>query len=132
MKDTAVSLANSSANNARSSAGTKLEIADPTVNFMNSRAMGAPLPANASPILGMPKATYGIANGRILLRSTTTATPGTAFGSGAVGTGTSILGAGAGEATIGANGKSPYAGPWLWGGKRPVYAETVGDSTRRQ
>lgn len=133
-KDTStVVLTKATTNAAYAPAGsTRLQIADPTVNTLNRRAAGAPLPADAKPIIGMPKATYGIANGRILLRNTTATNPGTVYGSGAVGTGTSILGGGTSEATIGVNGKSPYAGPWLWGDKRPVYAVPVGDSTRRQ
>ncbi|HUC80726.1 MAG TPA: hypothetical protein VMR70_07395 [Flavisolibacter sp.] len=132
-KDTAVVLTSTTTNAAYAPAANgRLQIADPTVNTLNLRSAGAPLPTDAKPIIGMPKATYGIANGRILLRSTTSATPGTAYGSGAVGTGTSISGVGTSEATIGVNGKSPYAGPWLWGDRRPAYPVAVGDSTRRQ
>lgn len=132
-KDTVTVFRNTSANAAFAPAtNTRLQIADPTVNALNRRAAGAPLPADAKPILGMPKATYGIANGRIMLRNTTATTPGTAYGSGAVASGTSINGAGTSEATIGVNGKSPYAGPWLWGDRRRAYPVPVGDSTRRQ
>ena len=110
----------------------RLQIADPTINLFNQRAAGAKVQFNGSNIAGMPKSTYGIAGGKILLRTTTATTPGTSYGSGAVGTGTAIQGAGTGESAIGVNGKSPYAGPWLWGDRRPVYNMPVGDSARRQ
>jgi hypothetical protein len=113
-------------------APTGLRIADPTINVMNQRAAGADINFRNSPVVGMPKGTYGIANGRILLRSTTATTSGTSYGSGAVGTGTSITGTGTSEATIGVNGKSPYAGSWLWGDRRPVYNIPLRDSARRQ
>ena len=125
--DTTVVLSNSSANQARGTA-SQLRISDPTVLEMNRRANGAA--PTTQPVIGMPKSTYGIANGKILLRNTTATTPGTAYGSGAVGTGTSIMGVGTSEATLGVNGKSPYAGPWLWGDRRG--AMSTPDSSRRQ
>jgi hypothetical protein len=101
-------------------AGTsRFTIADPVVNIFRQRANDAPISFNGRDIIGMPGSTYGIANGRILLRNTTATTPGTNYGSGAVGTGTTLLGVGASENAISVNGKSPYAGPWLWGGKLP-------------
>jgi hypothetical protein len=128
-----VVLKNTNANAAYAPAATTgLRIADPTINALNQRAAGADINLRTSPIVGMPKGTYGIANGRILLRNTTATTSGTSYGSGAVGTGTSIIGTGTSEATIGVNGKSPYAGPWLWGDRRPVYNVPVGDSARQQ
>ncbi|HYO20851.1 MAG TPA: hypothetical protein VER36_00510 [Flavisolibacter sp.] len=132
-KDTVtVRLSNTTNSAAYAPSGTRYQIADPTINALNQRAAGAPVQRNTSPVLGMPKATYGIANGRILLRNTTAVASGTTFGSGAVATGTSIQGTGTSEATIGVNGKSPYAGPWLWGDRRPAYQAPVGDSSRRQ
>jgi hypothetical protein len=129
LNDTAsVVLVNTGSNAAFS---TRLRITDPTVNTLSNRAAGAPIADGAKPIIGMPRSTYGIANGRILLRNTTATTPGTAYGSGAVGTGTSILGVGTSEATLGVNGKSPYAGPWLWGDRRPAYPVAIRDSTKR-
>jgi hypothetical protein len=124
-----VSLTNSSANQARGTATQQeLRISDPTVLELNQRAAGGS--PTTSPVIGMPKSTYGIANGKILLRNTTATTSGTAYGSGAVGTGTSIVGAGTSESTLGVNGKSPYAGPWLWGERRPAYP--IRDSSQRQ
>ncbi|HEY0040665.1 MAG TPA: hypothetical protein VGB71_08385 [Flavisolibacter sp.] len=133
-KDTATTtLSNTGGNAAYAPAsGQRLSIADPTVNTLNLRAAGARVPEGTSPVMGMPKGTYGIANGKILLRNTTATSSGTSYGSGAVGTGTSISGVGTSETTIGVNGKSPYAGPWLWGDRRPVYNVPVGDSVRRQ
>ena len=127
-----VTLATNSSNAAYSAnTSTQLRIADPTINILNLRAAGAPVNTGHA-IVGMPKATYGIANGKILLRNTTATTPGTAYGSGSVATGTSIAGAGTSEATIGVNGKSPYAGTWLWGDRRPAYTVQQVDSVRRQ
>lgn len=97
----------------------RFTIADPVVNIFRQRANDAPVSFNGKDIIGMPASTYGIANGRILLRNTTATTPGTNYGSGAVGTGTTLLGVGTSENAISVNGKSPYAGPWLWGGKLP-------------
>lgn len=126
--ETTVVLSNNSTYQARGTATQQLRISDPTVLEMNQRAAGAA--PTTSPVIGMPKSTYGIANGKILLRNTTATTPGTAYGSGAVGTGTSIIGVGTSEATLGVNGKSPYAGPWLWGDRRYTYS--TADSSRRQ
>ena len=133
-KDTSAIVLNSTSSNSAyaASASNRLTIADPTINVMNMRASGADIKFRNSPIAGMPKSTYGIANGKILLRNTTATTSGTVFGSGAVGTGTSIIGTGTSEATIGVNGKSPYAGTWLWGDRRPVYNVPVRDSAKRQ
>jgi len=128
-----VVLYSTSANNAYtpSSIG-RLQIADTTINFMNQRAAGANISFGNSAIADMPKGTYGFANGKIFLRNTTATTSGSAYGSGAVGTGTSIHGAGTSESTIGVNGKSPDAGPWLWGDRRPVYTLPRVDSIRGQ
>lgn len=133
-KDTATVIMESTSVNAAyaPASAINLRIADPTINAFNQRASGADILLRTSPIAGMPKGSYGIANGRILLRNTTATTSGTAYGSGAVGTGTSIHGTGTSEATIGVNGKSPYAGPWLWGDRRPVYNVPMRDSARRQ
>lgn len=97
----------------------RFTIADPVVNIFRQWANDVPASFNGKDIVGMPGSTYGIANGRILLRNTTATTPGTNYGSGAVGTGTTLLGVGTSESSISVNGKSPYAGPWLWGGQLP-------------
>ena len=128
VKDTAsgvIRLMSTSTNEANS-VGSRLNIADPTIKAFNQKAAGADLKLSGSGIVGMPNGTYGFANGKIFLRSTTATSPGTAYGSGGVGTGTSINSIGTSEATIGVNGKSSYAGPWLWGSKQPVYNVAVG------
>ena len=116
--DTVV-LKSSSTYQAHGNPTNRLTIADPVINIFNQRANNAPVSFNGKSIIGMPGSTYGIANGRILLRNTTATTGGTNYGSGAVGTGTTLLGVGASENAISVNGKSPYAGPWLWGSKLP-------------
>jgi hypothetical protein len=98
---------------------SRFTIADPVVNIFKQRANDVPASFNGKDIIGMPGSTYGVANGRILFRNTTATSPGTNFGSGGVGTGTTLLGVGTGENAISVNGKSPYAGPWLWGSKLP-------------
>jgi hypothetical protein len=113
-------------------ATSRLRIADPTINLFNQRAGSPNFSTSGSAIVGMPKATYGVANGKILFRNTTATSPGTGYGSGAVGTGTALQGLGTSESGIGVNGKSPTAGPWLWGDRRPVYTVPVRDSVRRE
>ena len=132
-KKSIVVLNSTSTNNAYTPSSTgRLQLADTTISFMNQRAAGANISLGTSPILGMPKGTYGFANGKILFRNTTATTSGSSYGSGGVGTGTSIHGAGTSESTIGVNGKSPDAGPWIWGDRRPVYISPRADSTRGQ
>lgn len=99
---------------------SRFSIADPTIISLNDRANGNNVPVSSSGIVGMPKRVYGFANGKILLRNTTALSSGTTYGSGAVGTGTTITGIGTGENVIGVNGKAPYAGPSLWGSHLPL------------
>ena len=128
-----VSLTSVSADEAYDSSNSKrFSIADPTVNALKEQAAGKTPIVSPSGVVGMPKRMYGFSNGKILLRSTTTPSSGTMYGSGAVGTGTTILGPGTGENAIGVNGKSPYAGPYLWGSKLPVRNLPLTDSSRRQ
>ena len=109
--------------------GRHLSISDPTVVILNERANGDDVPVSSSGIVGMPKRAYGFANGKILLRNTTALSSGTAYGSGAVGTGTTITGIGTAENVIGVNGKNPYAGPWLWGSRLPIRLAAPAKST---
>lgn len=113
--DTA-SFTSTSANKAYA-ATSGLSIADPTINLLNQRANGSNAFVSRSGIVGMPKSSYGFARGKLFLRSTTALSSGTSYGSGAVATGTTIMGTGTGENTPGINGKNPYAGPSLWGSK---------------
>lgn len=97
------------------SAATPYRIFDPTIRMFNVRtSIAADVPIEGSGIIGMPKLSYGIANGQILLRSTGTPTIGTGTGSGSVGTGTNPGPVGTGGNVIGVNGKSPYAGPGIY------------------
>jgi hypothetical protein len=127
---TTVVLSNTSSHRAYSPT-SPLSIADPLINAMNQRSAGAEIRLSGSNIVGMPRGTYGIANGKILLRNSTASSSGTGYGSGAVGTGTAIQGVGTSESTIGVNGKSPYAGSWLWGDKQIVTRLPARDSIRR-
>ncbi|NTS42848.1 hypothetical protein HRG84_18315 [Flavisolibacter sp. BT320] len=114
-----INLTSTAAYPAYGAGANRFSISDPIVNTFRQRANDVPATFNGRSIVGMPGSTYGIANGRILLRNTTATTPGTSYGSGAVGTGTTLLGVGAGENAISVNGKNPYAGPGLWGSKQP-------------
>ena len=95
-----------------------LSIADPVVITLNQRAKGAAIRQGSSPIMGMPKRTYGFRNGRILLRSTDSPTSGTSTGTASVGTGSSLGSMGSNAAVAGVNGKSPEAGSAMWGHTR--------------
>lgn len=109
--------------------GNKFTIADPVVNRLNANATGANIWASGSGLMGMPRGTYGFGNGKLFLRTTAAISSGTGYGSGAVGTGTTINAMGTSEATLGVNGKAPEAGRSLWGNGmvRPTK-----DSTRNQ
>lgn len=132
-KDSSGVLTNTAAYKAKwPAAGNRLTIADPTINIFNQRAAGADARIGGSGIANMPKGSYGFANGKILLRNTTATSSGTGYGSGAVGTGTAIQGVGTGESSIGVNGKSPYAGPWLWGDRRPAALVADSSGTKKQ
>jgi hypothetical protein len=110
----------------------RFSIADPTINALKDQAAGNTPVVSPSGVVGMPKRAYGFSNGKILLRSTTAPSSGTMYGSGAVGTGTTILGIGTGENAIGVNGKNPYAGPNLWGSQVPFRNRPVADSGGRR
>lgn len=111
--------------------GRALTITDPLIRRLNSRAAGSDVPVSRSGIVGMPRGTYGFANGKILLSRSTAASSGTTFGSGAVGTGTSLMGVGAGQNTPGLNGKNVEASPWFWGSRLPLRNLPIRDSTRQ-
>jgi hypothetical protein len=92
----------------------RLQIADPTIRTLNARANGANIRLSGSGVVGMPRGTYGFANGRFTLMPGGARTSGTQTGSGATGTGTSPGSAGSFGPAMGTNGKNPYGGPWLW------------------
>lgn len=95
-------------------AAARLQIADPTIRTLNARANGANIRLSGSGVVGMPRGTYGFANGRFTLMPGGARTSGTQTGSGATGTGTSPGSAGSFGPAMGTNGKNPYGGPWLW------------------
>jgi hypothetical protein len=130
-REDSVVLSSSSTHEAYRPSGGRFSIADPTITVLNQRANGNNVPVSSSGIVGMPKGTYGFANGKILLRPTTATSSGTAYGSGAVGTGTTLMGVGAGENTPGINGKNPYAGPWLWGTKPSTLPPSSGAAKKK-
>jgi hypothetical protein len=103
------------AGKAKEYASAPLKITDATVNMLNQRAKGMGFPISGSGILGMPKVTYGIAKGKLLLRTTDAPTIGSSTGPGSVGTGTSIGTMGTSGNGLGVNGKNPYAGPNIYG-----------------
>jgi hypothetical protein len=116
-----VSLTSISSNEAYdAAAGNRFTIADPTINALKLQAFGESPIVSPSGIVGMPRRAYGFSNGKILLRPTTSRSSGTLYGSGAVGTGTSMMGVGTGERAVGVNGKNPAFGTSLWGSKSPV------------
>ncbi len=92
-----------------------LQIADPIVNTLNARANGAHTNIEFKDLMGVGRGTYGVANGRILLRPTGSTTSGGITGSGAVGTGSSPGAFGIHGIVSTVNGKNPYAGPGMWG-----------------
>lgn len=93
---------------------SRLQIADPTIRTLNANAYGADIRVSGSGVVGMPRGTYGFANGRITLMPGGARTSGTQTGSGATGTGTSAGSAGSFGPGMGTNGKNTYGGPWLW------------------
>ena len=131
-KQNTISLNSVSVNQAYGTSSSRFTIADPTINAFNMRATGNDVKISSSGIVGMPKVTYGLANGKILLRNTTATSSGTVYGSGAVGTGTTLIGIGTSEDAIGVNGKNPYAGPWLWGSRVPIYPVPINTAGKKQ
>lgn len=129
VSDTVV-LRSSTANQAYGS--RSFYIADPTIRMLNQKARGKNVQISSSGVVGVPNGTYGFADGKLLLRQTTAPSSGTLYGSGAVGTGTTLMGVGAGANTPGLNGKNPYAGPWFWGSKLPLRNLPASDSISRK
>lgn len=122
---------NTSTSQAYGRSRSRFSIADPTNNAVNQRTEGSMLvPSSRS--LGVARGTYGFANGKLFLRSTTATSSGTNYGSGAVGTGTTITGIGTGENIPGVNGKSANAGLSLWGTQPPLRQNGLMDSARKQ
>lgn len=94
----------------------RLTISDPTIKIFNQRAFASAITnVPGSGVIGMPKLTYGIANGQLIFRTSVAPTLGTSTGSGAVGTGTNVGAVGTGGNVMGVNGKNAYAGPGIYG-----------------
>lgn len=83
-----------------------ITIADPAIRAFNYNSYWQ---NNGGRLPGVPRGTYGFGNGQFYLRSTDATTSGGITGSGSVGTGGLVPGV---------NGKSPYAGPSMWGSAR--------------
>lgn len=109
---------------------TKLQISDSLLRTFNARAAGFSIP-NVKDLPGVPRGTYGFANGKILLYSNTATSSGTIMGSGAVGTGTSPAGVGTSGPSTGINGKNPYAGFGPYGTRLPYPVNTI-DTIQKQ
>src|SRR5687767_3153603 len=62
-------LASNSANSALAVPTDSLRIADPTIQVLNANAKGANIKLGPSGLIGVPRGTYGFANGKILLYS---------------------------------------------------------------
>lgn len=111
----AVALLNSTNHQAyRTEVATNFYIADPTIQRFNSRAFNEGR-GNGRAIIGIPKIRTGVAHGHLLFYSTNSATPGTNTGTGTVGSGSSLGNVGTNGAGMGVNGKSPNAGPGIYG-----------------
>lgn len=113
--DDVYNLITASENPALARANEHLAIHDATLLQLKRKALGLPNTISPSGIVGIPKGTYGIMRGQLLLHTTTAPTLGTGTGSGSVGTGTHLGTVGASGNSLGVNGKSPDAGPALYG-----------------
>jgi hypothetical protein len=114
---TEVSLTNNANYNAYASKparNNKLMISDPVLRAMNARS-NAEVKVISPAISGLPKGTFGFANGHIRFYSTGSTSAGGITGSGSVGAGSSPGSIGTDATAILVNGKSPYAGPAMWG-----------------
>lgn len=113
-QEQAVVLTDTASYKALSNSSAKFQIADPTLQALDARANGATIRISGSGIVGMPRGSYGFANGKIKLYNTTATTPGGITGNSSVGTGSYPGSIGAAANSISVNGKSPYAGSGMW------------------
>ena len=95
-------------------------IADPITRALNANANGANLKLGSSGLIGVPRGTYGFANGKIRLYSNGATSSGTATGMGSVGTGGSPGMVGSSGPAMGVNGKNLYASPGSFGTRIPL------------
>jgi hypothetical protein len=110
------------------SAARRLQISDTIVATMKAKAQGAQVDFDGRKMIGVPRGTYGFANGRLLLYSNASTSSGTATGSGSVGTGSSPASVGSFGPTTGTNGKSPYAGSGPYATRLPVLTNSIDTS----
>jgi hypothetical protein len=103
----------------------RLQIADPIVKALKAKANGADIKIGSSGLVGVPKGTYGFANGKIAFYLGGATSNGTSTGSGSVGTGSSPGNIGSLGPAMGVNGKSPYAGNGAYGTRVPLIVERV-------
>jgi len=108
----------------------RLQITDPIVRTLDAKAEGANIRVSGSGVAGMPRGSYGFANGKIKLYNTVATTSGGITGSGTVGTGSYPGSIGTGANVISVNGKSPYAGSGMWGWNNYNTLRTVTDSSQ--
>jgi hypothetical protein len=108
----------------------RLQVSDSALRSLNGQAKPLSI-ISENGLLGVPKGTYGFANGRILLYSNSATSSGTLIGSGAVGTGTSHAGVGASGPATGLNGKNPYAAFGPYGNRVPVRMTLI-DTLQKQ
>ena len=107
---------------------SRLNISDPTVLSLRDRARGSDARLSSSGIVGMPKGSYGFANGRIIFNNSGSTSTGGVTGVGTVGTGSGLGSIGSNN-WRGSNGKSTYAGTSMWGNSRNL--DIRRDSTTR-
>jgi hypothetical protein len=124
-------LSNVSSHNAYAKPRSAPEIADPVINLLNAKANGSPYTVDKSSLIGVPRGTYGFANGKISFYQQGATSTGTSTGSGAVGTGSSPGGIGTISPFVGVNGKSPFTGSGPYG-TRLRQQKTGNDSTLHQ
>jgi hypothetical protein len=93
------------------------QISDPTLRAMIRNTTSTDVRKSRSGVVGMPKGSYGFANGHLTLYTTGTTTSGSMTGNGAVGTGSSVGTLGANGLDRFVNGKSPDAGSGIWGNR---------------
>jgi hypothetical protein len=124
-----ISLTSISENKALKNSEVQLQISDPILRAFNANANGANIKLGSSGLPGVPKGTYGFANGKIILYSNGYKSSGTITGMASVGTGTSPGTIGSLGPVMGENGKSPYAGMGPFGTRIPLVLKPLIDTT---
>jgi hypothetical protein len=131
-EQTIIVVSDTASYNALANNQARLQIADPVLLTLNANANGANMRVSGSGIIGMPRGSYGFANGKIKLYNTTATTPGGITGSGSVGTGSFPGSIGTAANASNVNGKSPYAGSGMWGWNNTFILRQGVDSSQRR